>query len=233
MRNSGGILMNYIFLWGFSHRGHHCLGPLPDFFFLWGFSDTFPIKNLGSKVTTATTAPLQAMPPEVLQKEWKNISMGWKRQPRRTCLLHGSFQRRLWVYKIIRMKEVVEHMQNCFLKSVILYLNAYYTLGSTKEIFFTVSSTSPTKGRMWFTFALAILLTTVISSKTSLQCTILTYLFESCMIYPVFNFPFAMKKTRFFKMKLCEFADLLDLTLWFLTAYQLSPVTVEKPLRTP
>jgi len=34
------------------------------------------IKNLGSKVTTATTAPLQAMPPEVPQKEWKNISMG-------------------------------------------------------------------------------------------------------------------------------------------------------------
>jgi hypothetical protein len=34
------------------------------------------IKNLGSKVTTATTAPLKAMPPEVLQKEWKNISMG-------------------------------------------------------------------------------------------------------------------------------------------------------------
>jgi len=34
------------------------------------------IKNLGLKVTTATTSPLQAMPPEVLQKEWKNISMG-------------------------------------------------------------------------------------------------------------------------------------------------------------
>ncbi len=33
-------------------------------------------KNLGSKVTTATTAPLQAMPPEVLQKERKHISMG-------------------------------------------------------------------------------------------------------------------------------------------------------------
>jgi hypothetical protein len=45
-------------------------------------------------VTTATTAPLKAMPPEVLQKEWKNISMGWKWQPRRTCLLLGSFQRR-------------------------------------------------------------------------------------------------------------------------------------------
>jgi len=26
--------------------------------------------------TTATTAPLQAMPLEVPQKEWKNISMG-------------------------------------------------------------------------------------------------------------------------------------------------------------
>jgi hypothetical protein len=34
------------------------------------------IKNLGLKVTTATTAPLQAIPPEVLQKEWKNILMG-------------------------------------------------------------------------------------------------------------------------------------------------------------
>ncbi len=35
--------------------------------------------------------------------------------------------------------------------------------------------------------------------------------------YPVFNFlSFAMKETRFFKMKWCEFADLLDLTLWFL-----------------
>jgi len=33
-------------------------------------------KNLGLKVTTAMTAPLQAMPLEVLQKEWKNILMG-------------------------------------------------------------------------------------------------------------------------------------------------------------
>ena len=32
-------------------------------------------KNLGLKVTTAMTAPLQAMPPELHQKEWKNISM--------------------------------------------------------------------------------------------------------------------------------------------------------------
>jgi hypothetical protein len=34
------------------------------------------IKNMDSNVTTATTAPLQAMPPEVHQKDWKNILMG-------------------------------------------------------------------------------------------------------------------------------------------------------------
>ena len=90
-------------------------------------------------------------------------------------------------------------------------------LGFTKVTFFTVSSTSPTKGRMWVTFALAILVTPGFLSKRSSQCTILTNSFEKWMIYPVVNFlSFAMKETRFFKMKWCLFADLLDLTLWFL-----------------
>ena len=34
------------------------------------------ITNLGSKVTKVTTAPLQAKPLEIHQKEWKNILMG-------------------------------------------------------------------------------------------------------------------------------------------------------------
>ena len=91
------------------------------------------------------------------------------------------------------------------------------SLRFTKVTFFTVSFTSPTKGRMWFTFALAILVTPGFSSKRSSQCMILTNSFEKWMIYPVVNFlSFAMKETRFFKMKWCLFADLLDLTLWFL-----------------
>ena len=49
------------------------------------------------------------------------------------------------------------------------------------------------------------------------QCTILTNSFKKWMMYPVFNFlSFAMKESRFFKMKWCVFADLLVSTLRFI-----------------
>jgi hypothetical protein len=80
----GGVGECVRLIWGWSDHGqesgdlHSCLGILVlescrgHIKIICGIG----IKKLGSKVTTAMTAPLQAMPPEVHQKEWKNISMG-------------------------------------------------------------------------------------------------------------------------------------------------------------